>query len=120
MMRVDWKSSVEMLSSLSIFRGHPSAELSSKSQHQVEAVGTMLATLQQFKDRVARLGQELYTHVEVLRRQVATRESVITGLEAGKAESALKVTSLDEIVEHDQGSRSEQLGIELEDFLQRL
>ncbi|GAA0141790.1 hypothetical protein LIER_02849 [Lithospermum erythrorhizon] len=94
-----------MLTSLSMWRGrmitveHPSASI--------------LLILISHKTSSEELSSKL-------QHQVATRESVITSLEAGKAESVLKVASLDEIIEHDQKSRSEQLGIELEDFLHRL
>ncbi|GAA0184994.1 hypothetical protein LIER_32282 [Lithospermum erythrorhizon] len=117
-----------MLSSLSICRGRtftvdpPSTSIMlilSSVKHGVEAVGRVRATLQQYEDMVARLRQELSElnmQVEDLRRQVTTRESVIAGLELEKTEFALKVASLDEIVEQDQGSRLEQPGIELEDL----
>ncbi|GAA0160723.1 hypothetical protein LIER_17214 [Lithospermum erythrorhizon] len=92
-------------------------EFSSKLLHEEEAVGKVRATLRQSEDRAARLRKELNvldTHIEALRDQVTSRESVIASLEAEKTKSALRVASLKEIMEKGQGERLEQLSIELE------
>ncbi|GAA0178214.1 hypothetical protein LIER_29809 [Lithospermum erythrorhizon] len=103
----------------SIFRDSlvSSDELSSRLLHEGEAIGRVRATLRQSEDRAARLRHELNelnTHIEVLRDQVTSRESVIACLEAEKSESVLRVASLEEIIEKGQTERLEQLSIELE------
>ncbi|GAA0149077.1 hypothetical protein LIER_08343 [Lithospermum erythrorhizon] len=94
-----------------------SEELSSKLLHEGEVVGHVGATLGQLEDRAARLRKELNeldAHIEVLRDQVTSQESVIASLEAEKSESVLRVASLEEIIENGQEEHLEQLSIELE------
>ncbi|GAA0170583.1 hypothetical protein LIER_24811 [Lithospermum erythrorhizon] len=96
-----------------------STESSSKLHHETKAIGSVRTSLQQYKDRAARLRHELSEldiHVEDLRRQVAVRESMITSLEAEQAEFTLKTASLEESIEKDRESRVEQLGIELKNL----
>ncbi|GAA0160227.1 hypothetical protein LIER_16828 [Lithospermum erythrorhizon] len=91
------------------------AESSSKLKHKTKAIGSVRTTLQQSEEKVARLRHELAdldTHLEDLRRQVAVRESVITGLESEHAGFALEVASLEESIERGCESRGEQLGVE--------
>ncbi|GAA0161895.1 hypothetical protein LIER_18108 [Lithospermum erythrorhizon] len=69
-------------------------------------VARVCATLLQSEDRAAHLRQELNeldAHIEALRDQVTSRESVIVGLEAEKSESVLLISSLEEIIEKGQG-----------------